>query len=186
VAPEHLVHFFDDARARVDAVSAYLADALSRNGTVLVVARPTYWKEIAGVLDEQGLIAEHGSRLVVLDARTTLTLLVRNGRIDSDLFGTIVAPLVVELTAASGQPVTIYGEMVDLLASEGHFAAVDELERCWNDLLVREPASLLCGYASAHFATGDRTRLAAVCSAHTHVHTGGADTLGSWLVKTAS
>jgi hypothetical protein len=186
VVSEHLVHFFDDTRARVDTVSAFLADALSRNGAALVVARPTHWTEIAGVLDEQGLITEQGPRLVVLDARTTLTLLMRGGRIDPERFRAIMAPLLADLSTSAGRPVTIYGEMVDLLASEGHFEAVDDLERCWNTLLAREPGSLLCGYSSAHFAVVDRTHLASVCSAHTRVHTGGADTLGGWLVKTFS
>jgi hypothetical protein len=183
LASDHLVHFFDDGRARAQAVAAFLAEGIHQRGSALVVARPSHWAAIAGTLNDQGIATDE---VVVLDARTTLTLLMTDGVIDPQRFETVATPLITELSVGSPVPVSIYGEMVDILASDGHFAAVDALEQCWNDLLTRVSARLLCGYASAHFAVGDRRRLTAVCSAHTTVRTGGEDSLGEWLVRTSS
>ncbi len=143
MASEHLVHFFDDSRARADNVASFLAPAILQKNPVLVVARPTHWTAIAGVLDDRGISTE---RVVVLDARTTLTLLMKDGVIDAERFDAVATPLITELARGASVPVTIYGEMVDILASDGHFEAVDALERCWNGLLARVDASLLCGY----------------------------------------
>ena len=183
MASKHVVHFFDDDRSRAFAVADFLAEGIRRQSGLLVVARPAHWTAIAGVLNERGTRTD---RVVVLDARTTLTLMMSGGAIDWRRFEAVAAPLIAELAAEAGHPVRIYGEMVDILASDGHFAAVNALEECWNSLLARVPAHLLCGYSSAHFAVGDRQRLLAVCAAHTDVRTGGDDSLGDWLVRTSS
>jgi hypothetical protein len=47
---------------------------------------------------------------------------------------------------ALGRPVSIYGEMVGILADEGHSQAVIELERLWNALGKRLSFTLMCGY----------------------------------------
>lgn len=167
----------------MEGVTAFVAEGLRENARAVVVARPMHWTAIAGALRDQGLTTDG---VVSLDARTTLTLLMREGRIDAHRFDAIVRPMIAELAAASPARLRIYGEMVDILASDGQFAAVDALEGCWNALLPRVDARLLCGYASAHFAVGDRTQLLSVCHAHSHVRTGGDDSLGAWLVRTSS
>jgi hypothetical protein len=40
----------------------------------------------------------------------------------------------------------------------------------------------MCGYSAVHFAAHDRQALAAICAAHTHVHTDPADQLAHWLL----
>jgi len=179
---EHIVHFFDDERSRIDTVSAFLAAAFNRNSSVLVAARPEYTRAIEETLGGWSLSLERSPRLVVVDARALARALVR-GRdpFDVSVFDQQIAPVVRQLAGLSAQPVTVYGEIVDVLAQEGHLEAVHRLEACWDALSRRESLSLLCGYSSAHFV-GHPHALAAVCGAHGEVHTDGSDALGRWLV----
>ena len=75
--------------------------------------------------------------------------------------------------------------MVDILAAEGNFAAAHDLEAAWNALSERVSLTLLCGYASAHFALGNRETMSMICAAHTRVDTDAGDALGRWLVDGA-
>ena len=79
----------------------------------------------------------------------------------------------------------MYGEMVDILAEEGNFAAVDDLETLWSELGTRLPLTLLCGYASAHFAApGANGLMRRVCDLHQRVERREHDVLANWLLET--
>ena len=186
VHSEHIVHFFDDDRSRVEVVSSFLADALAANRSVLVVARPRYWTAVSERLRRQAVAVGPDTRLVVLDAHATLASIMRDGLVSPQQFNATVAPLVRNLAVASPAGLSAYGEMVDILAAEGDLAGAQALECCWNDLAAQESFTILCGYASAHFAVkGCRDAMAAICGAHTTVRTDSADALGQWLVRSA-
>jgi hypothetical protein len=90
------------------------------------------------------------------------------------------------LAGASSASVRIYGELVELLASEGDFAGAEAVEDLWNELGQTESFMLLCGYSAAHF-TGQsgREALRAICGKHGRVHQDNADQLASWLLNNA-
>jgi hypothetical protein len=102
---------------------------------------------------------------------------------DRALFNATVGALVTEL-AGSGRPARIYGEMVDVLAAQGAYAAACELEELWNALGTRHPFTLLCGYRAAHF--GDPRKadgLRRICAAHSELLSNPSDVLGSFLLR---
>jgi hypothetical protein len=184
VHSEHIVHFFDDDAARVGVVTAFLSEALGQTQSVVVVARPKIWSKISAGLTARGADVAVNARLIVLDAYQTLAGMMRRGRFDPDLFHRTVAPLVRDAVAASPVGVSAYGEMVDILASEGNFTAAQELERVWNELASEVSFTLLCGYSSAHFASvHHRDAMMAICAAHSKVRTDSSDALGRWLVR---
>jgi hypothetical protein len=186
VQSEHIVHFFDDDRARVDAVAGYVADALAARCSVLVVARTSLWTAVSERLKRDGVEIDPAVRIVALDAQAVLAGLLSDGRVLREQFEATVVPLVHDLARVSAG-LKVYGEMVDILAAERNFTAACELEVCWNDLAMRESFTLLCGYASAHFASrNQRESLATVCTAHTSVRTDATDALGSWLVRSVA
>ena len=186
VCSQHIVHFFDDDAARVNAVGAFLADGLKAGKSVIAIVRPKYWTDIAELLQAQSVVVHADARLIVLDAHATLAGLMRHGQFEPSNFRKTVTPLVKSVAVASGAGMAAYGEMVDILASEGNFAAAEELEAAWNELAAETSMSLLCGYSSAHFsARGQRDALAAICRAHTDVRTDAVDALGSWLLRRA-
>jgi len=187
VQSEHIVHFFDDDRTRVEVVTGYVRDALARNASVLVVARDTHWRNIAAALARRGVVVGSDSRLVVLDARATLDQLMRHGRIEPALFDGTIRPLVRNLATATTAGLYAYGEMVDLLAAECDFEAAQALEACWNELAACESFTLLCGYAAAHFqAHAHREPFAAICAAHTSSRSDASDALGHWLLGSSA
>src|SRR5205085_9449581 len=89
----------------------------------------------------------------------------------------------ITLARAADAGLSAYGEMVDILASEGNFKAAHELEAEWNALATQASLTLLCGYASAHFAVAERETMSKVCAAHTRVETDAGDALGQWLLE---
>jgi hypothetical protein len=167
-------------------VAAFLAQGLKRGGDVVVVARPRHVETIKCALvaagyDPDALIVQR--RFTVLDARTTLGKFMRGGGPDAVLFESVVGDLVRRLANGSDGQLHVYGEMVDLLAEEGSYAEVEALERLWNELAATESFSLLCGYASSHFAAAKGgARLRAVCGHHTRVHQNNEDLLANWLL----
>lgn len=183
VQSEHIVHFFDDDAARVSVVTAYIAEALAENHTALAVARARTWNGIAAGLRARGVEVSGHPRVLALDANQMLAEFMRRGRFDVDLFRRMFAPRIHAIAAASGG-LTAYGEMVDVLASEGNFTAAQDLELAWNELASEVSLTLLCGYSSAHFASiQDRDAMTAICAAHSKVHTDSSDALGRWLVR---
>jgi hypothetical protein len=94
-----------------------------------------------------------------------------------------IGGLIGRLIAETAGGVSVYGEMVELLAEEGDMRGAQRLEQLWNELADRQPFSLLCGYSAAHFADArTATDLRAICCTHTRVQKNTSDMLGNWLV----
>jgi hypothetical protein len=187
VASEHLLQLFDDGESLAEGVADFLREGSSRGQTLLVVARPHAWGAISERLTALGVNVPEGiasGRLVALDAATTLASFSCNGWPRADLFDAQVGTLVRRLAAENPNGLRIYGEMVDLLATQDEFSAAEQLEVMWNHLGTESSFTLLCGYASANFAD-DRaaTALHAICGAHTKTTVKPADLLGAWLLS---
>lgn len=183
---EHLVQLFDETNSLVLALSQFLHDGWQRGDHLLVVARPANWAATAPQLDALGCPvakAIASGRLIVLDAATTLASFMVKGDPDPGKFQAQVGELVRRLCAFSTAGLTVYGEMVDILAGEGNFNAVEQLERLWNSLSETCSFRLLCGYSAAHF--GDETttaQLQEICAQHTHASARPTDMLSTWLL----
>jgi hypothetical protein len=99
-------------------------------------------------------------------------------------FDEVVGSLVARLS--NGKRVTIYGEMVDVLAARGNYKAAQQLEYLWNDLGQRESYTLFCGYASGHFGDPKTAKvLADICDSHGHLHRKRDDLLAEYLLQQA-
>jgi len=182
----HVAQLFDEPPSLIAAVSIHLHDGWRRGDNLLIAARPHHWNAISLELGARGcpvseLLAE--GKLVALDAATTLSTLMADGVVQREIFEARVLPLVARLRPDSGVGLTVYGEMVDLLAAQRNFAAAEQLEALWNEALARHPFRLMCGYSSAAF--GDpRTagHLRTICGAHREVAARPADLLATWLL----
>lgn len=183
---EHIVQLFDTPESRRAVVSRFVQEGLSTGAPVLVVAEPKHWALVAQALAALGVdhqAAAERSQLIYLDASVTLQLIMRNGVPDALAFERMVGRLVKRM-AAKGPGLRIYGEMVDVLAEEGDFEAAQQLEQLWNELALKCPFTLLCGYCSAHFGPQAAERvLHDICGAHTRVDINSADLLGTWLLE---
>ena len=187
VVSEHLVHLFDEPRSLVETVATYLHDGWRRGDILLVVARASHWAPTSVELAVRECPVDElttAGRLVVLDAPTTLAALMVNGEPDQVRFQQSVGDTVRRLCRESSAGLTIYGEMVDLLAGQGNFIAAEHLEAMWNMLSTECSVRLLCGYSSSHF--GDErtgTQLDRICRLHnTDSGSRPTDLLASWLL----
>jgi hypothetical protein len=179
---EHVVQFFDDTESLALGVAAFVDEGLRQGDAVMVVAKDATRRRVLDVLERvRGDEGGRSGRLILLDAHATLARLLRNGLPDPTLFADIVTSAVEGLGARR----RVYGEMVDILAEEGNFAAVHELESLWCELGTRLPFTLLCGYASAHFAApGANGMMRRVCHLHHRVERREHDLLANWLLET--
>jgi hypothetical protein len=189
VSSEHAVQLFDMIDSMASGVTSFLEQGLAQQATLLVVARKPHADAILQSLqsaghDTQALIAE--GTLTVLDAKSTLRQFMCAGSPDAALFDATVGDVLRRLIVGSEGPLFVYGEMVDILAEEGSYAAVEELEDLWNQLGETDSFSLLCGYASSNFAAPLKgaDRLRAICHLHSRVHQSSEDILGNWLLDT--
>jgi hypothetical protein len=182
---EHIVQLCDSNESLSAAAAAFLADAQAAGDRLLIVARESNWINIHRALIARGVDVRAetaNGRLITMNAATKLAELS-----DKDI------PHAPSFDAAIGQPVralaakgrlSIYGEMVDVLAQRDEVDAAIALEDMWNTLAQSTSFRLLCGYSSAHFVSRRaEVRLSDVCRAHTHVRSDEGDPLGGWLLK---
>jgi hypothetical protein len=185
----HRLHLFDTPESLAATVSAFFVEGYKAGGNLLIVAKPRHRAAILSSLQAAGCFAEGTKgrqRLVALDAAEILERIMRRGSIDRGLFETVVARLVGRLAAATGK-LWIYGELVELLAEQEDFGGAVRLEEMWNELAAVCPFTLLCGYSSAHFTpSASRPALQDICSTHTQSAASPDDTLGRWLLTSAS
>jgi hypothetical protein len=187
VSSEHVVQLFDETESLVASASGYLLGGWKRGDNLLVAARPAHWAMVSAELEASGCpVAELGAngKLVALDAATTLATFMVGSEPQPEKFHSTVGDLIARLASTPGTGLTIYGEMVDILAAHDQFPAAERLEALWNDLAARYSFRLLCGYSAAHFGDERMTRqLAAVCAAHSSSSARSTDLLATWLLS---
>jgi hypothetical protein len=184
---EHHVQLFDSSRSMADTVSAFLMAGFNRGEPLLIVATPEHRELLARRLHEAGVNiheATAANRLVMLDAVECLEKFMRRDVPSGIAFDEVVGSLVARLS--NGKRVSIYGEMVDVLAARGNYKGAQQLEHLWNDLGERESYTLFCGYASGHFGNPKTAKvLADICESHTHLHRTRDDLLAEYLLEQA-
>jgi hypothetical protein len=187
ISSEHLVQLFDTTDSLAETVAEFLAAGVVEGQRLLVVAMPDHWSAIASAMRAAGVDADAATasgQLTRLDAADTLRLFMRRGRPDRDRFDASVGRLVREL-ASHGQPLRIYGEMVNLLATEANMDGALQLEELWNALAETCAFTLFCGYSAVNFGDPRSAEaLRRICQSHSHVRTHPRDPLGSFLTDT--
>jgi hypothetical protein len=181
----HVAQLFDSDDSLADGVASFLREGLMRNGQVLAVVSEVRWYAISMRLSALGWPTDEAVRLghlVVRNATQTLDEFMIDGRLRTGLFFATVGTLVEGLTACR-KPLRIYGEMVDLLAARGDYAAALELEDLWNELASEHRFTLLCGYTAGYFGDPRNAKdLRRICDAHSAVRSHPEDVLGPFLV----
>lgn len=167
----HQVAFHDAAATPAVGVSSFVAVPLLRGEAVVVVATAEHRAQLVVQLGLSGVdvtAARREGRYLELDAATTLAALVPGGDVSAERFGTDITAVLTDLVSRF-DAVSAYGEMVGILAAEGHVVAALRLEELWDAAVAELPLRLLCGYPSEVFAGGSaeaETAAAAVRAAH--------------------
>ena len=95
---------------------------------------------------------------------------LRGDRLDRHQFHQAFNTLIRQVSSR-GEPVCIYGEMVNLLVERQLPEAALELEELWNELSRHHTFTLYSGYSDPALASINHTRdsFARICAAHSHV-----------------
>jgi signal transduction histidine kinase len=174
VHSDHAVQFYDSKDFLSGFVANFVAAALRARAPVVIIARDSLRKTFAssnGGLGFDVNAACDSGQLGLYDAAEILATFMVGGRPDRALFRDSIGDMVRKATVSRPRArLRIYGEMVDLLWSEGHHEAAVELEELWNDLARDHSFALLCAYNMGNFGhAGQEEQFEAICRAHTSV-----------------
>lgn len=168
---DHVVQFYDETASLVQSAGAYLAGGLLRGCPAIVIAEerrlPLFQRQLESMgVDVPSALASR--RLILLDARETLSRFMAEGLPDERSFREVLGTLVAGTTEI-WHPARLhaYGDMVDLLWADGNSTAALALEELWNDLAHRHGFALFCAYSANHFKRDEqRAAFHAVCHQH--------------------
>lgn len=167
----HIIQFFASDEEYVQAAGDFLREGFAAGDTCVAIATAEHHRRIDAHLLDTGLNTATLSaqyRYIPLQAEQTLrTLFDAREGVDHDRFHRQFN-LLVSQAAARGQPVRIFGEMVSLLAEQGHPDAAIELEELWNELSRVRHFTLFCSYKVSPFTQNPRYRKL-LHSLHSHV-----------------
>jgi hypothetical protein len=167
----HGVRFVDNPRALARIVAGFLTEGFAAGAAGIVVADPVLRAAIILELNLHAhdvLELERSNRLLLLDARATLSRFMVNGKLNPRRFTDAMCEAI-----RGAKPVDqkatlrIFGQMVDVLWQDGLKAEAIALERMWNQFAQTETFSLLCGYTLGDFYKD--AHFADVCAQHTHL-----------------
>lgn len=162
-AERHGVHFYSTDEGVVAAVADKFEVAIGGGEGLLLVATAQHRSGIEAELRRRGARLDQVP-YHPFDAAETLESLLLNGMPDRQLFQAVVGALVTKLVCEG--PLTIYGEMVNLLWQRGDVMAAMRLEGLWNELGAGTDFSLLCGYRTG--GSRDGSLVARVSGLHSH------------------
>ena len=165
----HAVCFYEDSLSLAGTVARFIGEGLTASQAAVIVATASHSASICGQLMALGVDSqeriEHGE-LLMFDADDVLNRFMVGNRPDAERFGDTITPIVVKAAGTRKRLVRIYGEMVDVLWSDGREDAALSLETLWHQLIAARKCSLLCGYSSS-VCHGEGFN--AICDRHSHV-----------------
>jgi DNA-binding NarL/FixJ family response regulator len=169
----HEVGFYSDDSHFLDHVTPFLAAALKRGNTAIVVATESHRESLFSQLEEDSLdvsAAVEQGRYIALDAAATLSMFMVNGMPDAVRFLQLLGDLITTATkrAKGEQPgVSVYGECVHLLWSQGNSEAAIQVEKLGNQLIEAYDVNILCGYLPGYVPGGmDADTFQRICAEH--------------------
>jgi hypothetical protein len=156
----------------VEALSAFAASGLAQGEGVVVIGSAPRWKALterlrAGGADTHGAVLRGQLRL--FGARTILSSCIGRGGPDRLAFNEAIGGIL-GLMRMRYPALRVFGELTDLLWTEGRREAAEAIERFWNALLEAQPLSLLCACPlDALDGRAYEGALQRVCALHTHL-----------------
>jgi signal transduction histidine kinase len=173
-AHQHSVQFYDDDTFLSPAIATFVAEGLRVGQPVIVLATADHANLIAASLQDHGYTFDSvraSGELLYIDAAEALSLFMRDGVPDSELFDATLGRLVADrVQTHPGTGVRAYGEMVDVLWREGNGEGALAVEELWNRLAEQHAFALLCAYCIGNFyKVSDAEYFDRICAAHQHV-----------------
>lgn len=158
------VQVYLDHTTLVETLYAFTASALRAGEGVILIATPGHRGAVERRLFADGCDLEKvraDGRYTDVDALTLLrSFITDDGMPVRERFLRSVTPLL-ERAREGGRGVRAFGEMVALLWEMGHCEGVFELERCWQEVCMRERVRVFCAYPRGCSGSHDMAESAA-------------------------
>ena len=171
LAHYHAVQFYNDDESLVTVVAGFLAEGHKQHQPGIIIATPEHRAAIEEALGTHGLDVKRMKRLgdlITLDARETLDTLIADGMPHPRLFKHVAGAMLEEVARIHpNRTMRAYGEMVNVLWSEGLTSAAIRLETLWNELAASHSFKLLCGYSMGNVYKD--ASLGEIARQHSHV-----------------
>ena len=169
----HAVRFYSDDRSFFDELTDFAAAVLRTREPVIMVATDEHCKLIREMLTQKGCDPERNHHLLLLEAEATMERFLIDNRPDPVRFRDLMLRNLARARGGYGrneQRVTIFGEMVAILWSQGNPKAALELEELWNDLGRTQRFALICAYPARLFEGSEHWEaFRSVCGTHSEV-----------------
>ena len=171
-ASMHAMQVHRDVETFLDGLAFFFDLALRRGDATCVIASEPVREGLGVRLRARGWHVGGSSghkRILVIDAADALNRFMRNGLPDADRLAEIAAELDQYRIAVAEGPtsrLTIFGNLVMSLTSDGNAIAAIALERHWNTLTHGLPFVTLCGYATSCFHDDVPTLWSDACAEH--------------------
>lgn len=173
-APGHLVQFYDQDEFPDQSICDYLWSGVRAGESAVVIATPEHVQDLRAQLQTRGIGLEgleRDGRLSILDAQATLNRFTAGGVLDQacamSVLGAVLDQSAAAAPSGSGRA---FGELVAVLAAQGHYNCAVDLERLWSQLLHRRPFQLYCAYPIQHFLHESmRETFQHICDEHDEV-----------------
>ena len=151
-----------------------MRSALIEGESAILVVSKAHWDGLMERLQACGADvsgAMKNGRCVVLDAAEALSKFMDGGMPNGKEFESLIGPLIRQgQSAAGGNRVAVFGEMVALLWAEKNFRAALRLEQLWNELGRTHSFYLRCAYPASGFQDEQNGEpYAAICGEHSAV-----------------
>jgi PAS domain S-box-containing protein len=171
---DHIVQFYEGDDFLCERVASFLSDGVRQGEPICIIATDDHRRIFSEQLQSSGIDVEaalRAGRLVILDARETLSRFMVEKMPDWNKFKATIGSTIEALAGGSGAArVRIYGEMVDVLWRDGNPQAAIHLEELWNDLGNSCSFSLLCAYRMGNFSKeADGAHFQHICRTHSLV-----------------
>jgi hypothetical protein len=173
---EHVVYLYRESDAFLDALCDHIGPALDGGNAAIVVATQAHRDRLEQSLMARGVSthkAGQQGRYIALDACEALSKIMLDGMPDAALFDFTIGGIssgARSVLKNGHSEITIFGEMVALLAAQVKIDAVLQLEQLWNDLAMKHSFSLRCAYPIGDFSGHKNTRpLIRLCAEHSAV-----------------
>lgn len=169
----HNVHFYESDQLFLDSLTEFVSGALGAGGACVILATESHLQQLQECLRAAGVdlsLAAETGRYIALEAEQTLSVFMRDGWPDRDLFIETIEPVLMRARSrllSADSCIVAFGEMVSILCEEGLFEPALQLERLWNEVAERHRISLRCAYPISLFANeARRSSYLHICAAH--------------------
>jgi len=168
---EHLVQFYDNDEDFLGVLEQFVADGLTAQEGVVVIATPAHLSALHWRLLKRGpdvYSAMQSDQYLALSAEAMLSIFMVGGWPDDERFNAFVSDILAR-ASVGGRRVRAFGEMVAILWAQGNSSATVRLESLWQNLCEQHQFRLLCAYPKGGFSVESGDSVQHICSSHTRV-----------------